>query len=311
MTGRAIRIASLVLVTVATMAFGWVAVAALVAEPHETPPYVVAKSDDIQEDLVFMGRSVEIVGHVRGGVLALGGDVTVTGSVDGDVAAIGGSIVQEPGSHISGDVIVIGGHYEHADNECRGDGTETVVLASSGQSLREFFANPTRELLVPRMDRSYFGWRIAAALSSFLLAIVLVAIAPASISRASERLAADALKIAAIGLVATVAGILLVSLTLVVLPAPLSAIISGLLLVALVVIQLFGRVVAYFLVGRWLQRRVLGERSRSQTVALLFGVLALALLGSLPVVGGLLVFATFILSVGIILTVPGTAAHRV
>jgi hypothetical protein len=307
MTAKAIRVASILLVSIATFAFGWVAVAALVGGSHEGPVLVVAESDDIQEDLVVMGRSVEIVGHVRGGVLALGGDVTVTGTVDGDVAAIGGSVVQEPGSHISGDVLIVGGRYLHANKGCRGDGTETVVLAGSGQSLREFFANPTRELLVPRIDRSYLGWRIAAALSSFLLAIVLIAIAPASISRASERLAADSLKIAAIGLVGTVAGILLVSLTLVVLPGPLSAIISGLLLVALVVVQLFGRVVAYFLVGRWLQRRLLGERSRSQTVALLLGVLALAFLGSLPVVGALLVFATFILSVGIILTMPGTA----
>lgn len=307
MTAKSIRVASILLVSIATFAFGWVAVAALVGGSNEGPVFVVAESDDIQEDLVVMGRSVEIVGHVRGGVLALGGDVTVTGTVDGDVASIGGSVVQEPGSHISGDVLIVGGRYLHANKECRGDGTETVVLAGSGQSLREFFANPTRELLVPRIDRSYLGWRIAAALSSFLLALVLIAIAPASISRASERLSADSLKIAAIGLVGTTTGILLVSLTLVVLPGPLSAIISGLLLVALVVVQLFGRVVAYFLVGRWLQRRLLGERSRSQTVALLLGVLALAFLGSLPVVGALLVFATFILSVGIILTMPGTA----
>ena len=309
MSSGAVRIASIVVITIAAVAFGWLAVAALVADSGPGETMVVTESDDIREDLVVMGRSVEIVGHVRGGVLALGGDVTVQGSVDGDVASIGGSVIQTAGSHISGDVLIVGGHYKPSDNkQCRGDGTETVVMAGSGQQLRDFFANPTRELLVPDLDRNYLGWRIAAALSSFLLAIILVAIAPVQVSKASERLSADALRIGAIGLVGTLAGVLLVGLTLVALPGPFSAVISGLLLLAVIVIQLFGRVVAYFLVGRWLQRRLLGERSRSQSVALLLGVLALAMLGSLPVVGALLVFGIFILSIGLVLTIPATAA---
>lgn len=307
MTARAIRVASILLVSIAAVAFGWLAVAALVSEPREAPPLVVDRDDEISEDIVVMGHSVEIVGRVRGGVLALGGDVNVRGVVDGDVAAIGGSIFQAEDSHVSGDVLVVGGEYTLKGADCRDRHKETVVMAGSGQSLREFFANPTRELLVPHMDRHFLGWRIAAAFSSFVLALMLVAVAPAAISRASERLAVDPLKIAAIGLVGTLAAVLLVSLTLVAIPAPFSAAISGLVLVALVVVQLFGRVVAYFLVGRWLQRRMLGAHSRSQTVALLLGVLALAVLGSLPIVGALLVFATFIVSIGIILTAPGGA----
>jgi hypothetical protein len=308
MSPGAVRIASIAVITVAAVAFGWLAVAALVADSGPGETMVVTESDEIREDLVVMGRSVEIVGHVRGGVLALGGDVKVVGSVDGDVASIGGSVLQEAGSHISGDVLIVGGHYTPSGSQqCRGAGTETVVLAGSGQQLRDFFANPTRELLVPEIDRNYLGWRIAAALSSFLMAIILVAIAPVQVSKASERLSADALRIGAIGFVGTLAGVLLVGLTLVALPGPFSAVISGLLLLAVIVIQLFGRVVAYFLVGRWLQRRLLGDRSRSQSVALLLGVLALALLGSLPVVGALLVFGIFILSIGLVLTIPATA----
>ncbi len=310
MSARAIRLASVALVSLAAAAFAWLTLSALLADREPGPAIVIAESDDLQEDLVVMGRSVMIVGHVRGGVLALGGDVNVSGSVDGDVASIGGSVIQTEGSHISGDVLIVGGHYTHASNLCRGEGTETVVFAGTGDALRDFFANPARELLVPHIDRGYLGWRVAAAFSSFLLAIVLVAIAPNQVSRASERLAADALKIAAIGLVGTLAVVLFVGLALVALPAPLSAVLSGLLLLALVVVQLFGRVVAYFMVGRWLQRRVLGESSRSQTVALLLGVLVFAFVGSLPIVGALLVFGTFIVSVGILLTLPGPAAGK-
>jgi len=307
MSARSIRIASGVLVTVAALAFGWFATLAILATPAPDSPLVVESGQEISEDIVVMGRSVEIAGRVRGGVLALGGDVRVSGTVEGDVAAIGGSVHQSAESHVSGDVLVVGGEYSQPNGECRDRHRDTVLLANSEESLRNFFANPTRELLVPKMDRAFFGWRVAAALSSFILALMLVAIAPASISRASERLAADPLRIAAIGLVGTLAGILLVSLALVTLPSPLSALISALVLVALVVVQLFGRVVAYFLVGRWMQRHMLGASSRSQTVALLLGVLALAFAGSLPVIGALLVFATFILSIGIIFTMPSAA----
>jgi hypothetical protein len=307
MSAKAIRVASAILVTLAAAAFVWLAVMALAPARGAGPVFVVAEGDELQEDLTVMDRPVIIAGRVRGGVLSLGGDVTVSGEVDGDVAAIGGSVVQSSGSHVSGDVLIVGGRYVRASGECRGSGTETVVFAGTGESLREFFANPARQLLVPKLDRSYVGWRVAAALASFLLAIALVAIAPIQISRASERLAADPLKIAAIGLVGTLAVVLFVGITLVVMPAPLSAAVSGLMLLLVVVVQLFGRVVAYFLVGRWLQRRAFGETSRSQTIALLLGVLAFALVGSLPIVGALLVFATFVLSVGILLATPAAA----
>ena len=304
MSGRALRITSIVLMTLAAVAFAWLSVAAIFFDSKPSPTLVIEESDELQEDLVVLGRSVVVAGRVRGGVLALGGDVSVSGRVDGDVASIGGSVLQSAGSHISGDVLIVGGRYTHADDGCRADGTETVVFTGTGDALRDFFANPARQLLVPELDRSFFGWRIAAALSSFLIALMLVAIAPRQISRASERLAADALKIAAIGLVGTLAVVLFVILTLVALPAPLSAVLSGMLLLVLVVVQLFGRVVAYFMVGRWLQRRLLGETNRSQTVALLLGVLVFAFVGSLPIVGALLVFATFIVSIGILLTTP-------
>jgi hypothetical protein len=311
MNGRGVRVTSIALVALAGVVFVWLAVAAFFSEPVDGEPVVVAESERLDEDLVVMSHSVEIVGRVRGGVLVLGGDISVRGTVDGDVAAIGGSITQTEDSHISGDVLIVGGEYhaptDLADSPCRKPSSETVVLSGSARSLREFFTNPTRELLAPHVDRYFVGWRVATAFTSFLLAVLIVAVAPAQISRASERLLADPIKIAAIGLVGTVTAILLAGLVLVAIPAPASALISAVLLLGLVIVQLFGRVVAYFLIGRWLQRRMLGDRSRSQTVALLLGVVALALVGSLPVVGALLVFATFIVSIGILLTAPGSA----
>jgi hypothetical protein len=312
MSAAAARIARLSLVTIAGITSVWLALAALFAAPAGPPPrYVLAETDRLEEDLVVMGQTVEVSGHARGSVVVFGGDVNVSGSVDGDVATIGGSVVQAAGSHISGDILVVGGRYEHGGCvEPRGAGTETVVYQGNEQSLREFFNNPARELLAPRIDRYFIGRRLAAALFSFLLTLAIVAVAPGPVGRASERLLSGSLNIAVIGLIGTVVMLLLAGLALVLLPAPAAALILGVLLIALLAVQVFGRVVTYFLVGRWLQRHAFGERSRSQAVALLLGVLVLAFLGSLPVVGALLLFAVFILSVGIVLTSPALLRAR-
>jgi hypothetical protein len=270
---------------------------------REGPPVVVAKDNEVAEDIVGVGQSIEIVGRVRGGVLALGGDVYVTGVVDGDVAAVGGSVLQTGGSRIGGDVLVVGGAYDQeAGRDGRVDGKNTLIFAGDPASIRSFFANPTREVLAPEIDRAFVGWRVAAALMSFLVSLLIVAVAPRAVSRTSERLAEHSLRIAVIGLLGTAAVLLLAGVALRLLSAPLAALVLVPLLSALLAAQLFGRVVAYLIVGRWLQRRLFRDRSRSQAVALLLGVLSIAFLGSLPIVGALVLFATFILSTGIVLT---------
>jgi hypothetical protein len=284
------------------------------SDEEPTAPLVVAASDEIDHDLVVTGQSVEINGKVQGGVLVFGGDVTINGKVGGDVAVIGGS-VNQPSGHVRGDVLVVGGRYNHdeVDSECRVGGTVSVY-SSSHEGLKSFFSNPARELLVPTVDRDYIGKRIAAALLRFLLALCIVAIIPKRVSLASERLTMDPLRIGAIGLVGTAVIVLLAGLVLVKLPPLGAAVLLAPMLLGLLAIQVFGFVVVYFLVGRSIQRRLLGERSRSHAVALLIGVLVLAVAGSLPVVGALALSAVFVVSIGMALTSwviprPATPPH--
>ena len=146
MNARALRIARLVLVTLAGAGALWVALAiTFEGERQPAPLLVVDASDELDNDLVVTGQSIEIDGRVKGGVLVFGGDVTLRGSVGGDVATIGGSINQT-GGHIGGDVLVVGGHYNPDDSQAEGrvDGTVNIFTGNS-QSLRDFFSNPARE----------------------------------------------------------------------------------------------------------------------------------------------------------------------
>src|SRR5215217_2389599 len=70
----------------------------------------------INNSTVFgLGKSVKITGTVKQGAVAFGGDVIVEGVVEGDVAAIGGSVFQSDAGRIGGDVIVLGGTYQHGE----------------------------------------------------------------------------------------------------------------------------------------------------------------------------------------------------
>lgn len=63
------------------------------------------------KDVVVMGGSLEVAGHVRGDVAVIGGSVTIEPGavVDGDVAAMGGAIDVQPGAVVHGDKASLGG----------------------------------------------------------------------------------------------------------------------------------------------------------------------------------------------------------
>jgi hypothetical protein len=65
---------------------------------------------------------------------------------------------------------------------------------------------------------------------------------------------------------------------------------------------LFGRVVIHAATGRWLQRVLLAEERRSESVALLLGAAFWAVVLALPYVWPFLVFALVVVSLGLALT---------
>jgi len=62
-------------------------------------------------DVVVMGGSLEVAGHVRGDVAVIGGSVTIEPGavVEGDVAAMGGAVDVQPGAVVHGDKASLGG----------------------------------------------------------------------------------------------------------------------------------------------------------------------------------------------------------
>jgi len=258
--------------------------------------------DDAPEMEVFSYGKTVIVKNRAKGVLAFGGDVIVEGTVYGDVAAIGGSVIQKNGAYIGGDVIILGGKYKpDSSAPLREAGRETVMYAGYEEELRDLSQNPA-SLFSPSFTLAFVAQRLLSVLFWFVVSLVFATIAPGAVSRAIARFQLSTVKIVAIGVAAFLATTIVVVGSLSVLPNYLSAVFGLMAFVLLMLAYVFGRVALHVSVGNLLQKYLLGEKNRSETLAILLGVVFWTLLLSLPYIWTLALFVLFSAGIGLVLT---------
>jgi hypothetical protein len=252
-------------------------------------------------DVFGMGRTVRVRGEVKNGALSFGGDVIIEGRVEGDVAAFGGSVIQLPGSYVGGDVMVIGGEYKHEGEVRRNPSGRTFLFAGYEQELRELARNPA-SILTPELSLAFLGWRLLAVLFWFATSWALTSVSPGAVGRAAARLQLTLRHVALIGLLGAFVITTFVVASLNYLPGALSALVFITATLLLLLSYLFGRVVVHAATGRWLQRVLLPEERRSESVALLLGAAFWAVALALPYAWPLLVLGLIVISLGLSLT---------
>lgn len=252
-------------------------------------------------DVFSFGRTIRVRGGVNG-VIAFGGDVVIEGRVEGDAAAIGGSVVQQGSSFVGGDVMVLGGAYGNRCGEgCRAPGGRTFMVAGFENELREAARNPAT-LLAPEFSVGFVGWRLVSVLFWFAVSLALTAVTPGAVGRAAARLQMTSPRVALIGLLGAVVVGPGATAALHLLPPMLGGLVFATALLLLLFSFVFGRVVVNAVTGRWLQRVLLPERRRSESVALLLGAAFWAVALALPYVWPLVVSGLVVLSLGLVLT---------
>lgn len=268
--------------------------------PDTTMPLVV---NGVSESDVFgWGQSVLVRGTVKRGVMAFGGDVIVEGIVEGDVATIGGSVIQRPASQIGGDVIVIGGSYRRdTSGQGRNPASTTVMFTGFEPELRNVMRNPA-SLLTPQWTVAYVGSRVMGILFWFIASLMLTAVTPGAVSRAVMRLQLTNVRVGVIGFVGSIVMTFGVVAGLSVLPTVFAALLGLTALILLLLAYLFGRVAIQAATGQWLQRRFFGDRLRSESVSLLAGTIAWAILLSLPYIWPFVGAGLLVASLGLALT---------
>ena len=73
---------------------------------------VTVRKDEVAEDAVAVGGSVEVDGEVNHDVTAIGGPVRIEGTVGGEVISVGSSVYLGPHAVVEGDVTSVGGSIE-------------------------------------------------------------------------------------------------------------------------------------------------------------------------------------------------------
>ena len=261
--------------------------------------FVVEDAPD--QDIVAFGKDVEVRKSAKT-VLAVGGDVIVYGSVKEDVAALGGSVIQKEQGYIGGHVVLIGGTYKHdAQEPLRESGTQTVMIDAFGDQLRNAGQHPS-QILSPTLTLGFLAQRVIVALIWFVITLVFTTIAPGAVGRAVARIKLSSLKIVALG-----AGVLLIAFGLCVtsvatMPGYLWGTLVVMCLILLFLSYTFGKVALQVSTGKMIQKYLLSEANRSETLATLFGVIVWTMLLSLPYVWLIALFSVFTFGIGLILT---------
>ena len=252
-------------------------------------------------------------GRVGGSISGAAGDVRIDGTVGGDVSAGSGNVLVTETATIGGEVN-IGAGYVRIDGRIDGDvrvGAETVVLGPNADIGGEFRYDAVQFTQDPAAtvaggvveDPSLRGnvgtftlpnwvtWGYSL-LANLLLGAILLLLFPAFSARLAGRVSDEPVKSAGVGLLTLVGGpilLVLVAITIIGIPlAVIGAIAFGLAIWV-------GSVYGQYAVGAWVLRRA-GRDDR--WLALVAGLLGFAILGVIPILGGLLGFGALLLGLG-------------
>lgn len=190
----------------------------------------VDAGESVREVVVFSGR-VQVDGLVRGDVVVFDGPVAVTGQVGGSVVALSGSVRLASTAKVGGDVL--------AHERARVD-----AGASVGGQVREGVAFSARGPL--RTLGTLVPW-LSISISTLLLGLVLVALAPRGLEGSAAAARTAWLASAGWGLLLAV---ILPAVAVVATASVLGLPLGLALLLALALLGLVGYVLSVFAVGR-------------------------------------------------------------
>lgn len=245
------------------------------------PAVVVAPDAVARDQVVAIGRDLELRGEARSDAVVLNGDARIDGVVQGDVIVLGGDVELGPLARLFGDVFVLGGRVDAAS----GAAVEgrTVAYPRAPSSLLVLAEGPVlgRAALSPAVALL----NLALLLAWLLVTLVLVAGFDRALTSTAQSVLERPFRNFFTGLVAVLA----VAVTFAVLTAAAPALVGAPLLavcgVAILLCKLWGTAAVFLAVGARLLPDRLGLTGRPLAAALC-GLLALGLVKMAPWAGG-------------------------
>lgn len=240
-----------------------------------------------RDQLVAIGRDLELRGEARSEAVVLNGDARIDGLVLGDVIVLGGDVELGRSARLGGDVFVLGGRVD-AESGAVVEG-RTVAYPRAPSSLLVLAEGPV--LGQAALSSAVALLNLALLLAWLLVTLVLVAGFDPALTATAQSVLERPFRNFFAGLVAVLA----VAVTFAVLTAVAPALVGAPLLavcgVAILVCKLWGTVAVFLAVGARLLPDRLGRTGRlglggRPLAAALCGLLALGLVKMAPWVGG-------------------------
>ncbi|MCS6774892.1 MAG: polymer-forming cytoskeletal protein [Anaerolineae bacterium] len=236
---------------------------------------LIAQGATVEGDVVVIGGSAQIDGTVRGDVSLVGGDMALGQSarIEGDLVRLSGALKRHPAAGVAGMVVDVAPlSIGIAERNIGGLLEGRLSQQTEEQPWRwlELILNPFLNLL--------------GVVLITLFAVAVAALAPSNLAQASRDLRAYpllSLGVGALTLVAVPLGVALLAITICFIP------LAAVVVIAFALLILLGWVVVANLIGErlWL---ALGRPNVLPLVQTASGALLLALLGSAPILGGVL-----------------------
>lgn len=250
----------------------------------------VDKDETVGENLLSWKGKVEIRGILNESLFIIGGEATISGTVKKDVIGFSTSIILEPGTRIQGELLLIGGSLQMADD----------VVIKGGHLHFRYDLNKLRTSLHPIFSdsRSMGFFRAVKSIIWFVIALLTFMLFPRAVIHAEGNLSSRPWRMGLIGTGTLFAFICMAFISLL-----LSFLIIGIPLLFLLVLAWFavlilGRTVIMYAVGSRLIRR-LGYSGSSAAFALLAGTLLFGLLKFIPVAGTVALILINLFEIGV------------
>jgi cytoskeletal protein CcmA (bactofilin family) len=294
---------------------------------------IVIEEGETVSEVSGVGGAVVVHGTVTGDVSGAAGNVLITGTVDGDVSVatgnlrisgdVGGDVSAGAGSVHLEEGATVGGSFDVGAGEVRIDGSiggdarvgaeairlgERASIAGSltydgrlegnrdavaGDIVRDSSLGPTT------VDgfQPITSWVVSlyAFVANLLLGIALLALFPRFSGGVADRVRTDPVKTGLVGFgLLVLVPLSLAALLITIIGIPIALV--GLLAFAFV--AWIGIVYGRFALGMWILSIAGYEGTARNWVGLLLGLLLSAVLSTIPILGGLLNFALFLLGLG-------------
>ena len=236
---------------------------------------------EVEDNVISFGGDIVVDGYVRENIIAFGGTITINGEVGEVVLGFGSEIRLTSSATIQGDVVSVGGTLKK-DPGCTISGDTILIEIESSHDLARIFS--------PGGIRSFLPFlmvlKFITLLIWLLLAVVLVAVFPSHITRASHQVKTSFWSVFGTGLLG-----LIIFVGLSIFSAFLSLIIIGIpILVSLIfigiIVKIFGRVVLFCFLGEALAR-AFGKKDPTLYLSAGLGFVLVGFLGFIPILGPL------------------------